>query len=89
MSIASKVGQVTFSQKSGVYMAAILCDKGDLYQEYDGDSSAPTNIAPDFTTLKPTLSFLLTSSRVASEVKPGTSGLCRMLPVLQTITAFR
>lgn len=68
MSIASKVGQVTFSQKSGVYMAAILCDKGDLYQEYDGDSSAPTNIAPDFTTLKPTLSFLLTSSRVAEGI---------------------
>ena len=68
MSIASKVGQVTFSQKSGVYMAAILCDKGELYQEYDGDSSAPTNIAPDFTTLKPTLSFLLTSSRVAEGI---------------------
>lgn len=68
MSIASKVGQVTFSQKSGVYMAAILCDKGDLYQEYDGESSAPTNIAPDFTTLKPTLSFLLTSSRVAEGI---------------------
>ena len=68
MSIASKVGQVTFSQKSGVYMAAILCDKGDLYQEYDGDSSAPTNIVPDFTTLKPTLSFLLTSSRVAEGI---------------------
>lgn len=68
MSIASKVGQVTFLQKSGVYMAAILCDKGDLYQEYDGDSSAPTNIAPDFTTLKPTLSFLLTSSRVAEGI---------------------
>ena len=68
MSIASKVGQVTFSQKSGVYMAAILCDKGDLYQEYDGESSAPANIAPDFTTLKPTLSYLLTSSRVAEGI---------------------
>ena len=57
MSIASKVAQVTFSQKSGVFMAAILSDKGDLYQEYDGDSFAPTNIAQDFTTLKPTLIF--------------------------------
>ena len=60
MSVASKVGQVIFSQKSGVYMPAIMCDKGDLYQEYDGESGAPTNIAPDFTTMKPTLSFLLT-----------------------------
>ena len=49
MSVASKVGQVIFSQKSGVYMPAIMCDKGDLYQEYDGESGAPTNIAPDFT----------------------------------------
>lgn len=46
MSVASKVGQVIFSQKSGVYMPAIMCDKGDLYQEYDGESGAPTNIAP-------------------------------------------
>ena len=45
MSVASKVGQVIFSQKSGVYMPAIMCDKGDLYQEYDGESGAPTNIA--------------------------------------------
>ena len=49
-------------------MPAIMCDKGDLYQEYDGESGAPTNIAPDFTTMKPTLSFLLTSSRVAEGV---------------------
>ncbi|MDD3038809.1 hypothetical protein [Bacteroides sp.] len=68
MSVASKVGQVTFSQKSGVYMPAIMCDKGDLYQEYDGESSAPTNIAPDFSTLKPILSYILTSSRVAEGV---------------------
>lgn len=68
MSVASKVGQVTFQQKSGVYMPAIMCDKGDLYQEYDGESSAPANIVPDFTTLKPTLSFLLTSSRVAEGI---------------------
>ena len=40
MSVASKVGQVIFSQKSGVYMPAIMCDKGDLYQEYDGESGA-------------------------------------------------
>lgn len=68
MSVSSKVGQVIFSQKAGVYMPAIMCDKGDLYQEYDGEPSAPVNIAPDFTTLKPTLSFLLTSSRVAEGI---------------------
>lgn len=30
-----------------------------------GEASAPTNIAPDFASLKPVLSFILTSSRVA------------------------
>lgn len=68
MSDASKTGQVIFSQKSGVYMPALMCDKGDLYQEYDGEATAPTNIAPDFVTLKPTISYLLTSSRVAEGV---------------------
>lgn len=65
MSIATAVGQVIFSQKAGVYMPAIMCDKGDLYQEYNGDSSNPVNVFPDFTTLLPVLSFVLTSSRVA------------------------
>lgn len=68
MSIASKVGQVVFSHRGGIYMPAIMCDKGDLYQEYEGGADAPTNIAPDFATLQPTLSFILTSSRVAEGV---------------------
>lgn len=65
MSLASATGQVIFSQKGGVYMPAIQCNQGDLYQEYMGEASAPTNIAPDFASLKPVLSFILTSSRVA------------------------
>ena len=73
MSTASKTGQVVFSQKSGVYMPALMCDKGDLYQEYDGEATAPTNIAPDFVSLKPTISYLLTSSRVAEGVVVPTS----------------
>lgn len=73
MSEATKVGQVTFRQKSGVYMPALMCDKGDLYQEYDGEASNPTNIAPDFATLQPTISYLLTSSRVAEGIVVPTS----------------
>lgn len=65
MSLASATGQVIFSQKGGVYMPAIQCNQGDLYQEYMGEASAPTNIAPNFASLKPVLSFILTSSRVA------------------------
>ena len=51
MSLASATGQVIFSQKGGVYMPAIQCNQGDLYQEYMGEASAPTNIAPDFASL--------------------------------------
>lgn len=68
MSEASKVGQVVFSQKSGIYMPALMCDKGDLYQEYDGDAGAPSNVALDFSVMKPVLSYILTSSRVAEGV---------------------
>lgn len=60
MSLASATGQVIFSQKGGVYMPSIQCNQGDLYQEYMGEASAPTNIAPDFVSLKPVLSFILT-----------------------------
>lgn len=68
MSDATKVGQVVFTQKAGIYMPAIMCDKGDLYQEYQGDSSAPIGISPDFAALKPILSYLLTSSRSAEGI---------------------
>lgn len=65
MSVASVVGQVVFSQKSGVYMPMIQSAQGDLYQEYLGTADSPTNVAPDFTSLQPLLSFIVTSSRVA------------------------
>lgn len=68
MSLASKVGQVVFSRKSGVYMPILQSDKGDLYQEYQGDPQNPTNIVPDFTTLLPKLSYIITSSRVAEGI---------------------
>lgn len=68
MSYASKVGQVTFSRKSGVYMPYIQCDKGDLYQEYQGDAQNPTNIIPDFASLRPKLSYIITSSRVSEGI---------------------
>lgn len=65
MSLATVVGTVIYKRKNSSYMPAIMCDKGDLYQEYNGDSSNPVDITPDFTTLQPVLSFVLTSSRVA------------------------
>lgn len=68
MSDARIVGQINFDQKSGVYMPAIMCDKGDLYQEYQGEASSPNNITPDFVSMKPVLSYMLTSSRVAEGI---------------------
>lgn len=65
MSEASQVTQVIFKRNAGVYMPYIQCDKGDLYQEYQGDAQNPTNIIPDFATLLPKLSYIITSSRVA------------------------
>lgn len=65
MSLATRTGQITFLQKSGTITPSIVCDMGDLYQEFDGESSDPINIAPDFASMKPTLSFQLVSSRVA------------------------
>lgn len=65
MSLATRTGQITFLQKSGTITPSIVCDAGDLYQEYDGEAGDPINVAPDFATLKPTLSYQLVSSRVA------------------------
>lgn len=65
MSKASQVSQVIYRRNSGVYMPIIQCDKGDLYQEYQGDAQNPTNIVPDFATLLPKLIYVITSSRVA------------------------
>ncbi len=68
MSVASVVGQVIFSQKSGVYMPIVQSNQGDLYQEYTSTESGPTNISPDFPSLKPVLSYIITSSRIAEGV---------------------
>lgn len=65
MSESTYIGQIKFSRKLGTYQLFIQCDKGDIWQEYDGESSAPTNVTPDFATMKPTLAFIITSSRVA------------------------
>ena len=65
MSEATYVGQIRLSRKLGTYQVFVQCDKGDLYQEYDGEATAPAGIAPDFAELKPTLALMITSSRVA------------------------
>ena len=68
MSYASKQVTVRFSPKSGTYTTIIQSPSGDLYQEYEGTSSTPTAITPDFATKKPSLLFIATSSRVAEGI---------------------
>lgn len=68
MSLASKVGQIVYTRRSGVYMPMLQSNKGDLYQNYEGTAQNPSNISPDFTQLQPKLSYIITSSRVAEGV---------------------
>lgn len=66
MSEASSVRQVVFLRKGSVYMPFLQSNMGDLYQEYQGTAGSPTNISPDFSTLTPMLSYIITSSLVAA-----------------------
>lgn len=70
MSIASTSRTIKFISKAGTYTATIISPTGDLFQEYQSykDTSGNlkvTSILPDFTTTKPTLNFVCTSSRSA------------------------
>src|SRR5574344_1859533 len=68
MSTASTSRTIKFISKAGTYTAAIMSPSGDLYQEYEGVIGDITRIYPDFSTLKPILYFVCTSSRVAEGV---------------------
>lgn len=65
MSSASTSRTIKFISKAGTYTASIVSPSGDLYQEFEGDISAPTSVYPDFASVKPVLYFVCTSSRVA------------------------
>ncbi|MGN1220668.1 MAG: hypothetical protein ACI4TU_06995, partial [Candidatus Cryptobacteroides sp.] len=73
MSKASAVGTIVFIEQVGVYMPLLQCDNGDLYQEFEGESSDPKNISPDFKAMKPVISYIITSSRVAEGLVTPTS----------------
>jgi hypothetical protein len=65
MGSAAASRTIKFIQKAGTYSATIMSPDGDLYQEYDGNSSNVGTIYPDFATLQPILYFVCTSSRVS------------------------
>lgn len=62
MSMASKTGTILFVKNSGTYTAMLQCDKGDLYQMYDGTEAAPSGIIPDFSANPPTIAAVYTNS---------------------------
>ena len=68
MSVASTSRTIKFISKAGTYTAAIMSPNGDLYQDYEGSQDETANVSPDFSTLKPILYFVCTSSRVAEGV---------------------
>jgi len=68
MSSASATRTIKFISKAGTYTALIMCPDGDIYQEYEGTLQEITAVRPDFSTTKPTLYFVCTSSRVAEGV---------------------
>lgn len=68
MSEASVSRQVVYVRKGSVYMPFLQSNMGDLYQEYQGTADNPTNITPNFTTLTPMLSYIITSSLAAAGI---------------------
>lgn len=48
----------------------LLCDKGDLRQDFEGSPAAPSKISPDYSNAaeQPTISFVATSTRAANEI---------------------
>lgn len=60
--------QVKFISKAGTYTAMIQCNRGQLWQSFQGTAATPSNITPDYASLqdKPVLRFVVVSSRSAN-----------------------
>ena len=63
MSKASASTTLTLVPDMGTFNAYLVCNKGDLWQHYEGSVSAPTAVVPNFATTTPVLSLVVTSSR--------------------------
>lgn len=68
MSKASTTRTIKFIAKAGTYTALIMCQDGDIYQEWEGTESDVTKVFPNFEQTKPKLNFVCMSSRVAEGV---------------------
>lgn len=72
MSKAQASRTIKLVQHLGTLTAALVCSKGELWQQYVGDASTATDIAPDFTADPPVVDLYVTSSNVSTgETLPG------------------
>lgn len=65
MSKASAVGQITVISNGTTYNALIQCDIGDIVQSYEGSSTSPTKVSPNYEASgarKPILMLMLFSA---------------------------
>ncbi|MDE6276984.1 MAG: hypothetical protein K2M06_02645 [Muribaculaceae bacterium] len=70
MSKASASTTLTVLPDLGTFNPYLLCNKGDLWQNYTGAASAPSKVTPDFTVTKPVVSLFVTSSRSNGQETP-------------------
>lgn len=70
MSKASASTTLTVFKELTTFNQFLICDKGDLWQTYEGPASTPTKVAPDFSVTKPLLSLMVSSSRTGTTEIP-------------------
>lgn len=58
---------VKFINKVGTYTSYLQCSYGDLWQTYTRNGNTFENITPNFVTMRPVISFVCISSRVAGQ----------------------
>lgn len=54
----------------GTFNQYLICNKGDLWQNYEGSVANPSAVVPDFSVSTPVLSLYVTSSRVSGHEVP-------------------
>ena len=67
---ASASTTLTLVPEIGTFNQYLICNKGDLWQNYEGSATAPTNVTPDFSVTRPLLSLMVSSSRTSGSEIP-------------------
>lgn len=70
MSKASASTSLTLVPDLGTFNQYLICNKGELWQNYEGPAGAPTKVVPDYGQTKPVVTLYVTSSRVTGTEIP-------------------